>query len=520
MIKFDTTKYYYDKAAAEKVITFIERYIHHVKGDLAGKLIKLERWQKEDIIKPIFGIKKKKDGKRRFKYIYVEVPKGNAKSTLGAAIALYLLLADGAKGAEVYGAAGDREQARIIFEIAEGMVIEEPELSSRCTVYQHSIKKDKSLNFYRVISAEAKTKHGFNPSGLIFDELHVQTNRQLYDALKQGAIKRPGGFIMVMFTTAGYDKETICYEVHEYANKIKKGIIKDDTFLPVIYSCDPEDDIFSPAVWRKANPGFGSIVHKEFFKEQINEIKNRPAHESTFRRLHLNQWVGSAETWVADDVWMKNSDEPICEGVCFGGLDLATVRDVAAFILIFPGEKVSVWSCFFVPEDAVLERSHKEGINYDLWVKQGFIIPTPGNAIDYDFIEAKIREVSEKFTIRSIGYDRWMSTQIINNLLDDGFPMEQFGQGYASMSMPTKELEKLAVSGGLAHGGNPVLRWMMSNVQIESDPADNVKVTKKKSREKVDGVVALIMALGQWMTMRDEPRSRYEDDPEIESIFL
>ena len=520
--------YFYDSKAAERAIKFIETHITHVKGELAGKNIKLEKWQKDDIIKPIFGIKRRKDDLRRFRTVYVEIPRKNAKSTLGAAIALYLLLSDREPGAEIYSAAGDALQARIIFEIAQGMVLQSPELAGRCKSFQHSIKKEGSMSFYKVISAEAGTKYGFNAHGIIFDELFVQPDRELWDVLTTsvGSRRQP---LTIAITTAGFDKESICYEIHEYAVKVRDGIIEDDSFLPVLYSAPPDSDIFDIATWKIANPGFGSIVKEEYIREQVNKIRNQPSFESTFRRLHLNQWVGSAETWISDDVWMNCSKTPITDGPCYGGLDLARYRDVCAFVLYFP-DSCSVLPFFWVPEGVVADRSRREGVNYDVWVREGLMFTTPGNAIDHRLIEMKIRELFDEYgedqgfaynrrsRIKSLAYDRWESVEIVRNMVEDFYPMSPFGQGYASMSTPTKELERLVVKGELKHGGNPVLRWMCSNVFIKEDPAGNIKITKKDSKEKVDGMVALTMAIGEAMTAAPAPRSRYEDNPELDAV--
>lgn len=521
MIDFDTKLYYYDKKAADSVVVFIEKYIRHVKGEMATHTIKLESWQKEDIIRPVFGIKRKSDGLRRFRTVYLEIPRKNAKSTLGAALALYMLVGDGEPGAEVFSAAGDRDQAAIIFGIARGMVEQEPELIKRCKPFQHSIThqgRDKITRFYKVLSAEAKTKHGFNAHAIIFDELHTQPNRELWDVLttSTGSRRQPLTFAI---TTAGYDKESICYEIHEYAQKVKSGVIRDDSFLPVVYSAPMESDIYLPETWKAANPGYGSIVKAEYIQEQVLKIKNQPSFESTFRRLHLNQWVGTAETWISDDDWMNCSGVGVYEGECYGGLDLANVRDVAALVLYWPGSH-SVLPFFWVPSEVVTDRSRREGVNYDVWVSDGLVKVTPGNAIDHRIIEEDMRGMFDKYDIKSVAYDRWGAVEIVRNLLEDGFPLDQYGQGYASMSAPTKELEKLVVSGELRHDGNPVLRWMASNILIEQDPAANIKINKKKSREKVDGMVALVMAIGGSMTSEPEKRSRYEDDPELDVIQL
>ena len=516
MIDFDHNIYEYDAGASARAIKFIERHITHVKGELAGKPIILEEWQKDDIIKPIFGIKRKKDGLRRFRTVYVEIPRKNAKSTLGAAIALYLLLSDGEPGAEIYSAAGDALQARVIFDIAQGMVHQNPELASRCESFQYSIKKKDSLSFYKVLTSESKTKYGLNAHGILFDELFVQPDRELWDALttSTGSRRQP---LTIAITTAGFDKESICYEIHEYAVKVRDGIIQDDSFLPVLYSAPLDADIYSEAIWKQANPGYGSIVKSEYIREQVNKIRNQPSFESTFRRLHLNQWVGTAETWIPDNVWMNCDSRPVLKGECYGGLDLARYKDVAALVLYFP-ESNSVLPFFWVPEEVVDDRSRREGVNYDVWVREGLMFTTPGNAIDHKYIEIKIRELAEEYNIIAIEYDRWSAYDIVTRLLDDGFPMGEFGQGYQSMSAPTKELEKLAITGELRHGGNPVLRWMCSNVALAEDPAGSIKINRGKCKEKVDGMVALVMAIGGAMTEEPAPRSRYEDNPELDVV--
>ena len=512
MIDFDTSKYYYDKEAADKVIGFIEKYIHHVKGEHAGELIKLEDWQKEDILKPAFGIKKISDKLRRFRTVYVEIPRKNSKSTLGAGIALYLILADGEKGAEVYSAAGDREQARIIFDIASGMVASEPELSKRLQSYQFTIKSKKSMNFYRVISAEHRTKMGFNASGIIFDELHVQPTRDLWDTLQtaKGARQQP---ITFAFTTAGFDKSSICYEIHDKAIKIKEGLLEEETFLPVIYRADEDDNIYEEATWRKANPGFGSIVKADYIREQLAVVKNEPSFESTFRRLHLNQWVGSEFTWIPDNVWMNCSGTftPEPGGECYAGLDLSSTRDITALVLFFRGDCHGVLPFFFVPEDTVIEKTKRENIHYKQWVDEGLMFTTPGTVVDYDFVKAKILELGELYNIRSIAYDRWGATKLVLELTNEGLPMNPFGQGFASMGRPIKELEKLIYGKEIAHSGNPALRWMASNVMIVKDPADNFKIDKSKSKDKVDGIVALVMAIGEWIADNLDKPSVYEE---------
>lgn len=488
--------------AEERIITFFEEYVTHVKGELAGQFVKLEEWQKE-LLRNIFKLKS--DGTRQYRTVYIEIPRKNSKTTLLAGIALYLLLYDKEPGAEIYSAASDREQAGLMHEIAKGMVIQNPQMKKKCRITRNAIVKNGSLSFYKAISAEAASKHGFNAHGILFDELHAQPNRELWDVLttSTGSRRQP---LTIAITTAGFDKESICWEIHEYARKVIEGSIQDESFFGVIYKADPEDDIYSETTWRKANPGFGTIVKEDYIRQQVLKIKNQPSFESTFRRLHLNQWVGSELTWITDVDWMKcdlGKFEPKDKAECYGGLDLASVRDVAAFVLTFPGTPVQTKRYYFIPEDTVTERSKNENINYDQWVRNGLMIPTPGNVTDYNFIKSKIVELAAKYDMRKIGYDRWNSSQMVIDLLDLGLPMDPFGQGFASMSAPTKQLEKMVLSQEINHEGDPVLRWMCSNVMLKEDAAGNIKVDKSKSKEKVDGIVALIIALGEKMTAEE-----------------
>jgi len=493
-----------------KIITWIEKYITHVKGELAGKPLRLEKWQKK-ILNDVFGIMR--GSVRQYRTVYIEVPRKNAKSTLGAAIGLYMLGADGEQGAEIYSAAGDRFQAGIIFDIAKQMVLQNPELSKRYQCWQNSITYHKKNNRYKAISADAKTKHGFNSHCILFDELHTQPNRELVDVLatSTGARLQP---ITFYFTTAGFDKTSICWEIHEYARKVIEGSIVDDTFYGVIFKAEEDADIYSESTWRKANPGYGTIVKKEYIEEQVNKVKNNPSFENTFRRLHLNQWTTSEIRWIQDEVWMECAGElPDVTGLdCWAGLDLASTRDISAFVLLFPVDEMFVTiPFFFVPDIMAKERNQRDGVDYINWIRQGYIIETPGNVTDYNFIRAKINELAEIYNIRGIAYDRWNASQLVNDLVDDGAKMDPFGQGFASMSAPTKELEKLVYGKQLVHGGNPVLRWMCSNVMIRQDPAGNIKIDKEKSTEKVDGMVGLVMALGEYMTDDSPGTSVYEE---------
>jgi phage terminase large subunit-like protein len=505
----------FDKDAADRACEFFEIFLKHVKGEWAGQPFVLSKWQRDEIIRPLFGWKRA-DGTRRYRTMYCEVPRKNAKSTTGAGIALYLLFSDGEMGAEVYSAAGDREQAAIIFEIAKQMVEQEPRLKSRCEIYRRSIVYPRTGSAYHVLSADVPTKHGKNSHGVIFDELHVQPNRHLYDVLKtsMGSRRQP---LMVMFTTAGHDRESICWEEHSYALKVRDGIIKDDTYLPVIYSAADTDDWTDPKVWTAANPGLGISIKLAYLEEECERAKESPAYQNTFRNLYLDQWTEQSTRWIDMALWDACS-EPVNERElegreCYGGLDLASTTDIAAFVKLFPptddDQRWRVLCRFWVPKENMRKRSDRDRVPYAVWSQQELIEPTEGNIIDYDVIRKRIGEDGQRFNIREIAFDRWNATQLTTQLAGDGFTMVPFGQGFQSMAAPCEELRKLLVSHQLAHGGNEVLAWMASNVAVKQDPAGNLKPDKSKSSEKIDGIVALIMALGRAM-VRPEFSSVYE----------
>ena len=854
-----TPEFHFDENAANIAVLFFERFLHHSKGEWAGRPFQLEQWQKDQVIRPLFGWKRA-DGTRRYRRAYIEIPRKNGKSTLGAAIALALLYIDSEPGAEVYSAASDREQAAIVFNEARAMVETSPELLRRSKPFRRSIVVPGTRSSYRVLSADAPHQHGLNAHGIVFDELHTQPDRELWDVLNTstGARRQP---LVVMLTTAGYDRESICWEQHEYARQILQGIVQDDSFFACIYGAEESDDWLDPATWRKANPNLGVTISLDYLEGEARRAQISPAYQNTFRRLHLNQWcvilgtmiamesgefkrvedlipgdrivafdektqtltisvvksildngvhpvyrittkrgrsitttgnhpfwcrtgrsdspkyswidalslrpgdrVGialgwpdgqvqseitedqarflgimigdgamtdhspritsidpgvlefcrdmaeqfgvalrsrgdhpaqfrfpkkirggrqpnSLKQWLIDQkVWGKNVyskrvpefvwvggkkiwaaflsgyldtdgcvaeedgntaiiwvsanlklledcqqllamlgaqsnlrqgrtgefpswrlevherrsqallrdsltpvhsakkgklksakieggrdgavsldrfrfdpiqsieilqpentigveveafhthitngfithntqqetrwlpietwdtcnqpvDAELLKGAeCYGGLDLASSSDIAAFVLDFPNEpgedERHAWLPFFwIPEANMIERARKDRVPYDAWVRAGLIKATPGNVIDYRQIVADIIALGEKYNIKEIAFDRWGAVQISQELMGAGYELVGFGQGFQSMAPPMKDLLRLVMDRKLAHGGNPVLRWMADNLVVRQDPAGNVKPDKAKSREKIDGIVGGLMAL-------------------------
>ena len=500
--KFKLKSSVYDKSAADYAVAFIEN-LCHTKGTWAGKPFELIDWQ-EQIIRDLFGTLKP-NGYRQFNTAYIEIPKKQGKSELAAAVALLLTCGDGEERAEVYGCAADRQQAAIVFDVAADMVRMCPALSKRVKILasQKRLIYTPTNSFYQVLSAEAYSKHGFNIHGIVFDELHTQPNRKLFDVMTKGSGDARMQPLYFLITTAGTDTHSICYETHQKAKDIIEGRKIDPTFYPVIYGADESDDWTDPKVWKKANPSLDITVGIDKVKAACESAKQNPGEENAFRQLRLNQWVKQAVRWMPMEKWDKCAfavDEEELEGrVCYGGLDLSSTTDITAFVLVFPPldeeDKYIILPYFWIPEENLTLRVNRDHVPYDVWERQGYLQTTEGNVVHYGFIEKFIEKLGERFNIREIAFDRWGAVQMVQNLEGMGFTVVPFGQGFKDMSPPTKELMKLVLEQKIAHGGHPVLRWNMDNIYIRTDPAGNIKADKEKSTEKIDGAVATIMAL-------------------------
>jgi phage terminase large subunit-like protein len=493
----------YSARLADHAVAFITQ-LRHTKGEWAGKPFDLFPWQ-EQIVRDVFGIVNRQDNFRQFRTVFVEIPKKQGKSELAAAVALYLLCADNEPGAEIYGCANDRKQASIVFDVARDMVLQNPVLRGLCKINesQKRIIYLPSRSFYTAVSSEVNTKFGLNVHGCIFDELLGQTDRKLYDVMTSGsgaARRQPLNFVI---TTSGYDRTSICWEVHSKALDIIESRKIDATFYPVVYCAPIEADWADPDVWKACNPSLGKTVTMEYMLNACESAKQNPAEEMIFRQYFLCQWTNSAVRFMPMDKYDKGNEPFLPEELegreCYGGLDLASTDDIAAFVLVFPPEdsegKYYVLPYFWIPRENMARRVRKDHVPYDKWEKQGFLTATEGNVIHYDFIEQKIAELNDKYHIMQIAFDRWGAIQMVQNLEGKDFQMVPFRQGYISYSPPTKELMRLVLDERFIHGGNPVLRWMFDNVCAETDAAGNIKPSKNKSTEKIDGAVAAIMAL-------------------------
>lgn len=404
-----------------------------------------------------------------------------------------------------------------MFDVAKRMVEAEPRLKRRCKIYRRAITVEASGSSYHVLSSDAPRHHGKNSHGILFDELHVQPNRELWDTMSTstGARRQP---ILLAITTAGFDRNSICWEQHDYAEKVREGIVDDPTFLGLIYAAHEDDDWLDEEVWKKANPNLGISKKMEYMREEAAAAAETPARQNTFRRLELDQWTEQATRFLAMDRWDRcagavPSHEQLEDLSCWGGLDLAATTDVCAFAKVFrlEGGLVAVKMRYWIPEATVELRSRRDRVPYQAWADHRQVIVTPGEVADYGAIREQVLQDAEDFDLRETAVDRWNALQIMTELTEEGLVVIPFGQGFKSMSGPTKELERIVVSAKLRHGGDPVLRWMASNVAAMQDAAGNLKPARDKSREKIDGIVALIMALGRAMLEPEEQGSALDD---------
>ena len=509
-------KFYFDEAAADRVVYFIENHIHHLKGEWGNKKFKLEPFQKK-IVRDLFGWKYRDSDLRRFRTAYICLPRKNGKSTLISAIALYMTIADGEPSAETYVCAFDRSQAGIIFDVASGMVRADKQLNTHLKVFKNSIIHEKSNSSFKALSSEASSKYGYNASCCIMDEAFTQKDSSLWDALTTSVASRRQP-MNICITTAGFNRESFCFRLEEYGRKVSEGVIEDSSFYYVKFACPMDVEWDSEEALRLANPALESgVVKLDYLKREQEKAVKMPSYENTFRMLHLNQWMSSASKWLSDVQWMECNFEEVTLEQFKGqrvwcGLDLASVRDVSCLVLLAEiDEKLVCLPYFWTPKETAFVRSRRDGVDYIGWEKENLMELTEGDVTDYNYIKERIKEIAEVVNIQEIAYDRWNSSQLVIDLVNDGLPMIPFGQGFASMSAPTKELEKIVLAKELNHGGNKVLRWMCSNLAMKTDPAGNIKMDKSKSSEKIDGMISLVMALGSYMNGNTTEENPYDD---------
>ena len=512
----------FDEAAARQAIAFFG-LLKHSKGEWAGQIIHLEPWQ-QFILWVLFGWKRA-EGTRRFRTAYNECARKNGKTTIAAGIGLYLMVADGEAGAEVYTAATKRDQARIAHAEATRMVKSSPALRKEIAIYKDNLNIEGTASKYEPLGQDADTMDGLNVHGAIIDELHAHKTRDVWDKLETatGSRRQP---LMFAITTAGFDRQSLCYQLHEYTEKVLDGVIQDDSFFGIIFSLDESDQWEDRSVWIKANPNLGVSKKLDDMERKALRAAEMPAALNAFLRLELDIWTQSETKWIDLQHWQGCGAAVDAAGLrgrtCYAGLDLSSNIDLSSLVLIFPPQadedSYAVLARFWVPEEAMHERTHRDRVPYEAWVRQGYITATPGNVIDYDYILAQIDEDAQVYDLHEVAYDRWGSTKIVQEIEERELTCVQFGQGFASMSGPMKELEKLILGHKLAHGNNPVLTWNADNLVARQDPAGNIKPDKERSREKIDGVVALIMALDRALRHQESASSSVYDEREVREI--
>lgn len=498
-------RYRFEPRLARRAIAFFFEMLVFVEGERAGTPFSLEPWQAA-VVGNLFGWVDAKSGYRRFREAFVFVARKNGKTSLAAGLALYLLLCDGEPGGQVYSAAAEQQQAALIFRHAMHMIARNPSLILRSRVYRafKSIEVPATGSIFRALTADAQTKHGLSVSGAVIDELHAHPTRDLVDVLQTstGARRQP---LVVHITTSDYERLSICNEKYAYACRVREGVLSDPSFLPVIYEASRDDDWGDPAVWRKANPNLGVSVKEDYLERECARAKESAAYLNTFLRLHLNVRTNADVAWFDAAKWDACAGpmtfpemEQALEGQeCFAGLDLASTDDTVALVLVFPRNDWAVLSYFFCPADNAIERDRRHRVPYTSWAREGFLALTPGNTCDFDFVEKAVLGACKRFKVRDLAYDRYLAGQIVTHLIDAGVNAIPYGQGFVSMNPPAKHLDVLVRTKALRHAGHPVLRWQASNVMLEKDAADNWKPSKKRSKEKIDGIVALCMAIGR-----------------------
>lgn len=519
---------FWDESEAVRAVKYSALH-RHWKRPFTGKPFILEPWQEELTVAPLFGwyrAKSRKDGgRRRFNTGYKEVPRKNGKTSESALFASHGLVADMEHGAEVYAAATKRDQAVILFNDVKNMMRQSSELVKRVKFWSHSITCETLSASFKPLSADHNSLHGLNVSRAIVDEVHSHKTRDLWDVLATATGSRLDPLILGI-TTAGFDRSTICWELHEYLRQILEGHHTDDSFFGYIACAEQDDDPFAPETWRKANPNFGISVREERLRDEARKAQNSPSYENTFRRLHLNQWTEQERRWLKMNLWDECGEDfdigELTGQPCYAAIDLASTRDVNSLVLLFPreGGRFIAVPFFWIPESAHDDRGNLDRTQVVNWAQRKdrhgnpLIIRTSDNTTDYYRIADDVMGLSAKYDIRSLAYDNWgPASAFVQVLQQKGFPLEllrEFRQTFSNFAAPCAEFERLVIAKKFVHDRNPVLRWMAGNVTIKEDPSGNIRPDKGKSSDKIDGIVATLMALGMAMGAGEGSVSVYE----------
>jgi phage terminase large subunit-like protein len=517
----------FDPARVDHVVGAFEQ-LRHTKGRFAGQPLEPACWQVAYYLAPVFGwVAKSKDTGELARIIttaYVDLPRKNGKTTTAGGTAIYLTGADHEAGAQVVCAATTRDQARFAFDPIHQIVKSSPTLKKSFQAMQHKIIHKPSGSVFEPIANVGDAQHGRDIHGAVVDELHLHKHYDLIEAIETGTGSRVQPLILFITTADSGRRNTPYDKVRTRIDKLARGSLTDYTTYGVVFAASADDDPFAESTWKKANPGYGISPTRRYMAEAAGKAKDSPADLAAFQRLHLGLRTKQEFRYLDLAAWDVNASivdvSRLAGRPCFGGLDLGATSDLTALVWVFPtddGAAFDVLLRCWAPEDSVDALDDRTARAATNWVKQGYLTTTPGNVTDYDYIEAAIGRDRDLFQVKEIAYDRWNAQQIVNNLLTDGAPMVQHGQGFASMSAPTKDLQRLVLTGTtdrpvVRHGGNPLLRWTVDNFAVALDPAGNVKPDKQNASDKIDPVVALIMALGRAVASAGPAfRSAYED---------
>jgi phage terminase large subunit-like protein len=538
--------YYFDPEKAKRAEDFFPGYLRHHLGDFNGKTFTLRADQRFLIVRPLFGWRRKSDGMRRFRKLFAFCPKGWGKSPLGAALGIYLARCDGENASEVYAVAADREQARIVHTNAKIMVENSPRLMQGCEIVKNAITWPEDYASYTVLSSDSSTKHGFRPHGVIFDELHAQPNRDLFETLRKSMVKRVQP-LLVIITHAGTDDEGICYEEYDLAKRVLQGEVDLETTLPVIFEAHPNEDWTDHHVWERVNPGHGETVQHDAIVQECQEARAEPRKRNDFLRYHLNVWTNQATSWIPIDWWDActadlPSDEELAKYPAAIGLDMAQKIDLASAVAAFRlplqgqaedsvevvsvdeaggiskrrvsmGYRIALVPAFWLPEDTLRERVAQDLVPYDLWSRDGLLKVTEGTVIDSDAIVQYLLSLLTRFPLLKqgeVGYDPAFATELSIRLRNAGLKTVEVLQNYKHLSEACQVFEALVKAKRVIHGGHRLLRWNVENVAVKTDDAGRVRPVKpKRAAKRIDGVVASIMALSRLMVMPEPKRKTY-----------
>ena len=497
----DDARFFFDEAEANRAVAFIETLCCFDNGEP----FVLQPWQK-DFVRKLFGWKRRSDGFRRYRIVFLATPKGNGKTPLMAAVGAFLLFT--VAGASIYSAAADRDQASLCLTDAKNFVNVSPDLRERAEILRGSIVVPARGSFWRSLSSQARSKHGIRPLAVLFDEVHTQQNRELWDTLYTGRLKNPNSLIFAA-TTAGFDTKSICYEIYQHACQVRDGAVEDPEFLPVIYEAAHDDDWRDPKIWAKANPNLGVTVREEDLATECRKAIEQPAIQNRFRRLHLNQWTEQEVRAIDMNAWREKCGGPLDMArlsgrPCWVGIDLSTKLDVTCAAFLFPQDDgtfdlvVHSW----IPEENMPLRIRRDRVPFDAWVRDGWVEATPGNVIDYGFIRKRLNELREVYDVQEVAFDPWNAQQISVQLAEDGFEVIEFPQQPSRLNDPTQMLIALIGAGKIHHGDNPVMTWMASNLVTKENAGGLIYPVKGRrgSPDRIDGLVATIMALGRSST--------------------